>query len=80
MKTKIKSNSDEVTNFHDNEIPKLGFNHICLAVINLDSALKKDGNNYPQVFLKECKYIAKKGLDILLMTISSDDSDYSKEE
>ena len=26
----------------------------------MDSALKKDGNYYSQVFLKECKYIEKK--------------------
>ena len=32
----------------------------CLAVIRLDSAVKKDENYYPQVFLKECKYIGKK--------------------
>ena len=31
-----------------------------LAVIGLDSALKKDDNYYPQVFLKECKYIEEK--------------------
>ena len=43
-------------------------NHTCLAVINLDSALNKDENYYPQVFLKECKYIEKRLLDILLMT------------
>ena len=42
------------------KIPKLDFNHTCLAVISLDSALKKDDNNYPQVFLKECKYTKKK--------------------
>ena len=35
-------------------------NHTCLAVICLDSTLKKDENYYPQVFLKECKYIEKK--------------------
>ena len=35
-------------------------NQICLAVITLDSALKKEDNYYPQVFLKECKYIEKK--------------------
>ena len=35
-------------------------NHTCLAVISLDSALKKDRNCYPQVFLKECKCIEKK--------------------
>ena len=34
--------------------------HICLAVISLDSALKKDENYYPQALLKECKYIEKK--------------------
>ena len=35
-------------------------NHTCLAIISLDSALTKDENYYPQVFLKECKYIEKK--------------------
>ena len=28
--------------------------------MNLDSALKKDENYYPQVFLKDCKYIKEK--------------------
>ena len=41
------------------KIPKVDSNHTCLAVIRLDSALKKDENYYPQVFLKECKYIKK---------------------
>ena len=35
-------------------------NHTCLAVVGLDSALKKDDNYYLQVFLKECEYIEKK--------------------
>ena len=35
-------------------------NHICLAVIRLDSALKKGEKYYPQALLKECKYIEKK--------------------
>ena len=39
----------------------LDSNHSCLAVIiSMDSALKKDENCYPQVFLKGCKYIEKK--------------------
>ena len=41
------------------KIPKLDSNHTRLAVISLDSALKKNGNYYLQVFLKECKYIEK---------------------
>ena len=32
---------------------------LCLAVINVGSALKKDENYYLQAFLKECKYIDK---------------------
>ena len=57
LKTKIKSHDDEVTDFYNKEITKADSNHTCLAVINLDSALKKDDNYYPQGFLKECKYI-----------------------
>ena len=57
LKTKIKSHGDD---FDDKEISKVDFNHTCLAVINFDSALKKDGNCYPQLFLKECNYIEKK--------------------
>ena len=60
MKTKIKSHVDEVTYFYDNKIPKVGPNHTCSAKISLDFALKKNYNYYPQVFLKECKYIEKK--------------------
>ena len=50
MKTKIKSYGDKATDFHDKEIPTVGSNHTCLAVISLDSALKKHENYYPQVF------------------------------
>ena len=36
-----------------------------MAVISLDSALKKDENYYPQLFLKECKYIKKKVIEYI---------------
>ena len=35
-------------------------NHTCLAVISLESALKKYENYYPEFFLKKCKHIEKK--------------------
>ena len=60
LKTNIKSHGDEVTDFYDKETHKVHSNQTCLAVISLDSALKKDENYYPQVFLKECQYIKKK--------------------
>ena len=37
--------------------PKVDSNHTFVAVISLDSALYKDRNYYPQVFLKECECI-----------------------
>ena len=50
-KTKIKSHGDEVWDIYDWKIPKSESNHTCLV--------KNDDNCYPQVFLKECKYIEK---------------------
>ena len=73
MKTKIKTYGDEVTDFYDKEIPKMDSNHICLAVISFDSSLKTDENYYPQVFLKECKYIEKK----VIWHINDNLSDFS---
>ena len=43
------SHGDEVTDFYGNKIPEVGSYYTCLAVISLDSALKKDGNHYLQV-------------------------------
>ena len=60
LKTKIKSHGDEVRYFYDKQIPKVDFNHTCLAVIILDSTLKQDENYYLQVFLKKGKYIKRK--------------------
>ena len=48
-------------------------NHTCLAVISLDSALKKDGNYYLQMFSKEYKYIEKK----VIRQINGNLSDFS---
>ena len=60
LKTKIKSYGGEVTDFFDKEIPKVDSNYTCLAVISLDSALKKDENYYLQVFLKSVNILEKK--------------------
>ena len=76
LKTKIKSHGDEVTDFYDDQIPRLDSNHTFLAVISLDSALKKDDNYYLQVFLKECKFIEKK----VVRHINYNLSDYSSSD
>ena len=46
-------------NFHNNKIPREGSQFICLSVILIDSVFKRGKNYYPQMFLKECKYIVK---------------------
>ena len=56
---KIKSYNDEVTDFHDKEVPKVGSNYACLAVMLIDFVHKKDENYYPQKPFKECKYTKK---------------------
>ena len=42
LRTKRKSHGDEVADFFDEEISKVDSSHTCLAVISLNSALKKD--------------------------------------
>ena len=60
LKTKTKFYGDEATDFYVKKIPKVDSNHPCLAVFSLEFSLNKDDNYYPQVFLKEFKYIKEK--------------------
>ena len=77
----MKSHANEITDFYDKKITKGDSNHTCLAVISLDSALKKQDNYYLQVFLKKCKYIGKKVIryindnlnDFFSSTVDSDE-------
>ena len=41
LKTKIKSYGDKATDFQNKEMPKVGSNITCLAIITIDSILKK---------------------------------------
>ena len=65
-------------------IPKVDSSYTCSAVINLHSPLKKDDNYYPQVILKEPKYIEKKVItpinDILSDCFSSHEFNDSDQE
>ena len=82
MKAKIKSHGIEVKDFCHKNVPKVDPNHSFLAVISLNSTLKKDRNCYPQVFFKKCKYIEKKVMRHIINDLesSSDDSDDFDEE
>ena len=69
--------SEQATDFNDKEMAKKGSNYICLAVVLINFALKKDKNYYLKLFLK-CKYIDLEKKVIRYVTdnqeISSDDS------
>ena len=46
--------------FYNNKIPKEASQYVCLSVILIDSVYRKDKDYYPEVFLEEYKYVAKK--------------------
>ena len=75
MKTKIKSHGDKVTDFYDEKNPKVDSNHTCLAVISLDSVLKKDGSYYLQVIFLEVQMDWENVIRDIDDLESSDDSD-----
>ena len=75
MKTKIKSHGDKVTDFYDEKNPKVDSNHTCLAVISLDSVLKKDGSYYLQVIFLEVQMHWENVIRDIDDLESSDDSD-----
>ena len=59
LKTKIKAYGDEITDFFDKDIPKVDYNHTCLAVISLDFALKKDETIIRKYFQKSINTLKK---------------------
>ena len=69
------------TNFQGKETPKGDSSYKCLSLIMLDSVEKVRKKYYPQVLLKECKYVKRKNKmfnyinDDLEMTSSNDDDE-----
>ena len=43
------------TNFLSDKVPKQNEHYICIAYITIDSVMKMEKKNYPQVYLEECK-------------------------
>ena len=48
------------TNFLGNKVPKENMRYTCIACLTIDSVVRMDKKNYPQVYLEECKYKIKK--------------------
>ena len=48
------------TNFLGDEVPKENEHYTCIACITIDSVMRMEKKNYPQVYLEECKYKMRK--------------------
>ena len=44
------------TNFLGNGVSKENMHYTCIACITIDSVMKMNKKNYPQVYLEKCKY------------------------
>ena len=61
LKTKVRTFDGSIkTNFSGNNLPKENIHYTCIACITVDSVMKMNKKNYPQVYLEECKYRVKK--------------------
>ena len=61
IKVKVREFDGKIrTIFLGNEMPKENIYYTCIACITIDSVMKTDKKNYPQVYLEQCKYKVKK--------------------
>ena len=61
LKTEVREYDGAIkTNFLGNGIPKENMHYTCIACITIDSVMRMEKKNYPQVYLEECKYKIKK--------------------
>ena len=61
LKAKVREFNGLIkTNSFDDKIPKENMHYTCIACITIDSVMRMEKKNYPQVYLEECKYRMKK--------------------
>ena len=67
--------------FSGDEIPKEMIHYVCVSAICIDSVLRRDKKNYPQVYLEQYKYkIKKKELASYIDDEVDLSSDYKSDE
>ena len=81
IKAKVKEFQGVInTIFWNDIVPKEGAHHTCIACISIDSVMKMNKKNYPQVYLEECKYrVKKKKMPEFIGAELESDSDYDSE-
>ena len=66
-----------------NDVPKKNMHYTCVACITIDSVMRIDKKNHPQIYLEKCKYRVKKiqmfrFINIELKSDSESDSEPEK--
>ena len=57
LKAKVREFDGKIKRkFLSNDVPKESMYYTCIACINIDSVMRINKKNYPQVYLEECKY------------------------
>ena len=65
IKAKVREFDGKIkTNFLGNDVPKENMHYTCIACVTIDSVMRMDKKNYPQVYLDECKYRVKKNTNV----------------
>ena len=61
MKVKVREFNGVIkTNFSEDKTAKENMHYTCIFCITIDSVMRMEKKNYPQVYLEECKYRMKK--------------------
>ena len=81
LKTKVREHDGKIkTNFLGNGVPEENMYYTCIACITIDSVMRMEKKNHPQVYLKECKYKIKNiQMSIFVNTELDSDSDSDSE-
>ena len=81
LKAKVREFDGVIkANFLGNDMPKENMHYTCIACITIDSVMRIDKKNHPQVYLEECKYRVKKiQMSRFINTELKSDSDSEEE-
>ena len=61
IKARVREFNDIIkTNFLRDDVSKGNVHYTCIACTTIDSVIRMEKRNYPQVYLEECKYKVKK--------------------
>ena len=69
VKPKVREFDGKIrTNFLGNEVPKENMHYTGIACITIDSVIKMNKKNCPQVYLEKSKYKVKKNTNVQIHT------------